>query len=345
MFNPKPKIQFILKRREDIGQDPSYSQNGVSTGLLNSASFVVDMLKSNGFDVDLVVVTDNNCIDREVTRFKPDYCIIEALWVVPEKFDVLSKLHPSVKWIVRLHSETPFIACEGIALKWFFEYIKKPNVYVGINAPRFLYEMQELTKAAHLDCSKILYLPNAYPLEFHKKAFDKKKDMIDIGCFGAVRPLKNHLMQAHAAIVFADRIGKKLNFHINIGRTEMKGEPVLHNLIGLFQHQPNHQLVMHQWCPHNEFKQIVRSMDIGMQVSFSETFNIVTADLISEGVPIVVSKEVPWANNWICDPTSMKDILGGLYLAYKFPQISVAANVYGLKKFVRQTEKIWCNTF
>lgn len=33
-------------------------------------------------------------------------------------------------------------------------------------------------------------------------------------------------------------------------------------------------------------------MDLGMQVSFSETFNIVAADMISQDVPVVVSNEI-----------------------------------------------------
>jgi hypothetical protein len=35
-------------------------------------------------------------------------------------------------------------------------------------------------------------------------------------------------------------------------------------------------------------------MDIGMQVSFSESFNIITADFVYGGVPIVVSDDVDW---------------------------------------------------
>ena len=38
------KVLFVLKRREDYTLDPSYSSEGVSTGLLNSATFVNDML-------------------------------------------------------------------------------------------------------------------------------------------------------------------------------------------------------------------------------------------------------------------------------------------------------------
>ena len=109
------KVLFILKRREDYNS-VIHSHVGLSTGLYNSASFMNDMLNENGVQSKLVVVPDNNSIDREVTLYRPSHVIIEALWVVPQKFAILQKLHPEVKWIIRLHSEMPFMAGEGNAM-------------------------------------------------------------------------------------------------------------------------------------------------------------------------------------------------------------------------------------
>jgi len=38
-------------------------------------------------------------------------------------------------------------------------------------------------------------------------------------------------------------------------------------------------------------------MDLGMQLSFSESFNIVTADFISQYVPIIVSPTISWMDD------------------------------------------------
>jgi len=43
---------------------------------------------------------------------------------------------------------------------------------------------------------------------------------------------------------------------------------------------------------HNDFIRVVKSMDIGMQVSLSESFNIVAADFVSNGVPLVGSPDI-----------------------------------------------------
>ena len=99
------RILFVLKKREDFQQNP------LSTGLFNSANFVNEMLVRNGIESEIVVVDDNNGIDRQVAKFRPDIVIIEAVWVVPEKFAVLQRLHPKVQWVVRIHSDIPFMSC------------------------------------------------------------------------------------------------------------------------------------------------------------------------------------------------------------------------------------------
>ena len=135
------KVLFILKRREDYSAQV-HSHIGLSTGLYNSAKFMNDMLNDAGIQSDLGVAIDNNCIDRLVTLYKPTHVIIEALWVVPPKFSVLQKLHPNVKWIIRLHSEMPFMAGEGMAMDWLGDYATFKNVVIACNAPRMLREMK-----------------------------------------------------------------------------------------------------------------------------------------------------------------------------------------------------------
>jgi hypothetical protein len=345
----QPRVLFLLKRREDYSQDVSYSEHGLSTGLLNSATFINDMLGENFITASVVVVADNNDIDREVAAFKPTHVIIEALWVVPEKFDILSKLHPTVRWIVRFHSETPFIASEGIAMNWALGYMKHPRVELGINAPRFMDEIQTIMRAAgysdEIIHARIHYLPNYYPVPYDIEAVarDNLAPYVNVGCFGAIRPLKNQLLQAIAALEFAAKIDKKLRFHINIGRTEMKGEPILHNLKGLFDGLAGqgHELVIHEWMPHDKFLEVAKTMDIGMQVAFSETFNIVAADMVTNGVPIVVSKEIPWATAAIADPTNADEIARVMHYAWDYSDENVFSNVESLMAYVDASENHW----
>ena len=103
------RVLFILKRRQDYDAK-IHSALGMSTGLYNSAKFMNDMLVQNGIESHLEVVADYNQIDRQCWLYKPTHCIIEAIWVIPQKFRDLQRLHPNVKWIIRVHSEMPFLA-------------------------------------------------------------------------------------------------------------------------------------------------------------------------------------------------------------------------------------------
>ena len=346
------RVLFILKRREDYNSIV-HSHLGLSTGLFNSASFVSDMLLSSGIESKLVVVADNNCIDREVTQYRPTHVIIEALWVVPSKFAVLQKLHPRVKWIIRLHSEMPFMAGEGMAMDWLGDYSDFKNIIIGVNAPRMTREVKKYLQIRNNWTSeqletRVIYLPNYYPQDYVSKKLNKKKDTIDIACFGAIRPLKNHMVQAVAALDFANQIGKKLRFHVNSGRIEMQGQPTINNLLGFFEQlsDTGHQMINHQWAPRADFLKICATMDIGMQCNFSETFNIVSADLISQGVPIVGCTEIPWAVKFCCaNPTSSEDMVRKLKLAYRFPWANVKGNQVELSDYTNKTAKIWTKYF
>jgi len=347
------KVLFILKRKENFNATVD-THIGVTTGLYNSASFMDQMLKDSGIESNMEIAIDNNCIDRLVTRHRPTHVIIEALWVVPSKFAVLNSLHKDVTWIIRLHSEMPFLAGEGMAFDWLGDYVGYKNILIGVNAPRMMSEVKFYLQHKYgwdeeETNRRIIYMPNYYPTDFQTKEYSvDSKAAIDIGCFGAVRPLKNHMLQAIAAIKFADSLGKTLNFHINSGRLEMKGEPVLNNLRALFTHLngKGHQLIAHGWTHRNEFLKLCAQMDIGMQVSFSETFNIVGADFVSQGVPFLGSKEIPWSiDEFNSDPASSEDIFNKLRLTHENNQRNVQQHQECLAKYSINTQDIWVKYF
>lgn len=345
------KILFIVKCRN---HDYEYSDendtfvNGkkcLGSGLYNSARLVSEMLNHHKFESNIVQVIDNNDIDREVTKYKPDVVIIEALWVVPEKFDVLRKLHPNVKWVIRLHSEIPFIAGEGISLDWSLKYLQMPNVYIGINSNKFLNDFTSLVIAAGLKKHKLLYMPNYYELD-EQKVFEKRCEdgWMNISCFGSIRPLKNQLLQSIAALEYGEKHHKKVKFHINSTRIENNGNNILKNIRAVFERvNPNkYQLVEHEWLPHTKFLQLTSQMDLGLQVSFSETFNIVTADAVSQKVPVVVSNEIPWISSLFrASTTDSKDIVRKMETALTLGKFGSYLNTTGLKNYNRESVDVW----
>lgn len=324
------RLLFIIKRRESP-YEGEYSSKTLESGLSNSVRFVEEMLLDNGVEAHMIEVADNNGIDAAVAAFRPTVCVIEAFWVVPSKFEELARLHPTVTWVVRGHSELPFLASEGIAIEWLIEYARHPNVMLAANTPSSHQDIVAILRAAYPAVSdvslesKVLYLPNYYPQPF--AVLDRKAQghVVQVGCFGAVRYLKNHLIQGVAALRLSETIRKPVHFHINATRIEGQAANVLKNLRALFARAPYAKLVEHEWMPRDRFLEVMKGMDISMQVSLSETFNIVTADAVACGVPVVVSPEIYWLDQrfWV-SPTDSRDILQGLERALAAGQPEIA---------------------
>lgn len=332
------KILFLVKRSQNYSP---YSWGFYSSsGLFNSAQGCVDALRNAGVQAKLVVATDNNDIDREVASYKPSIVIIEALWVVPEKFKILTKLHPTVRWIVRVHSKFAFLASEGVALEWLLAYQKLPHVLVAFNDVHTRKSFQLLTG------KKALLLPTCYtPLKPECGLDPTPKGVLNICNFGAIRPLKNQLAQGVAAIQAANSLHKTLYFHINNCRVENKGEEVLRNIRALFAGSAPHQLVEHPWYSRRELRDVLETMTLGMQVSLSETFNIMAADMVSVGLPIVVSSEIPWAS-WfsLANPNDIEDIAGAIRRVLYLSKFDVNRNVHKLAEYQEHSIRQWLST-
>ena len=357
------KILFLLKKSKTYSSDYSsdYSENQehnepkdyscgkLKSGLYNSARLVSDFistLPNMKSEVDLCI--DGNNIDSKLHKFKPDICIIEAVWITPKKLSELQKLYPKLKFVIRVHSKIPFLAMEGIAITWIKEYLKIKNVEVSFN--------NEIT---HKDLNSIgiknIYLPNIYEkIKIKKERCDffkffkffnlrtkrKIKASYNIGCFGAIRPLKNQLNQAVAAIKFGEENNTIVNFFINYSRLEQSGENVYKNIKALFNNT-NHNLIEIDWLNREDFLSLLSKMDISMQVSLTETFNIVAADSVFVNVPVLVSKEINWISTGISDPNNVDSMYIQMNKVLKNKEKYIRKNLISLKNYNKKSTNTW----
>lgn len=335
---------FILKRRQDYSQHPIYSSSPqIATGMYNSAKFVADELVAGGREAEVAIVIDNNAIDKAVTEYRPTHVFIEGLWVVPSKFKELMRLHPRVKWVVRIHSEIPFLASEGIAMEWIAECIRL-GVTIAPNAPRAHEQLRWLATQMVGEAAaneQVTYLPNCYPVSFGQYPLSQRpeSDTLDVACFGAFRPLKNHLQQAFVALRFAEDKGKKLRFHVN-SRKDAAGDQPSRNVAALLE-AAGAELVVHEWEDRETFLQSLRDVDILMQLSISETFNIVAADAVLVGTPVIVSKEISWAYPTYGDPQSVADCLKKMHLIMNNKDFFTNNNRSGLSIYASASRRRW----
>jgi len=351
-----PRILILLKKNY------VYGSHTTKVGLQNSVELLAAGLREIGMEVITAICEDGNSIDREVHRNKPNICILEALWYTPEKLLELQKLHPRVLFISRINSKIPFLAMEGMSIGWLAAYlkgnfaVKQPNVIIGVNNAQCSDDLESVNIFNH-------YLPNIYPGLTPRTVGNGEKllqeisftldishehcsDTIHIGCFGAVRPLKNQLIQAVAAIRWADEQGLKLVFHMNTERLEQKGEEPLKNIRALFAANPSHILLEHGWLDHIEFLQLVGTMNINLQVSYTESFNIVTADSVSQSVPVIVSHDIDWMPDMCkADPNDSRDIARKMDIVYRHKSYAMRKTIGALNTYNQEALVVWKNFF
>ena len=318
-----PLTLFIIKKFYDYN-----GHDQVSNGVRTSVLFVVDLLLREGHRAKLEEAIDGNCVDRIITQNRPSRVVLEALWVTPEKIAELRRLHPSVRWTVRIHSEIPFLANEGMAIDWIVKYLRL-GVQVAFNSKQTMEDFPASWNTT--------YLPNYYPLRWPRSR-KPESEYLDVGCFGAVRPLKNQLIQAFAAIRFAHEKEKMLRFHMNSARIEQNGANNLKNIKALFAATGEH-LVLHSWMVHEDFLELIAKMDICLQVSLSESFNITSADAVSIGVPLVGSQAISWLpRRSRADVDSVQSIAAAMGRA---DDTAVAMNHESLEDYLERAVLIW----
>lgn len=347
-----PKVLILVKKgHEYTNQMPNGT---MKAGLLNSANFIKEALIHDlKIPAYLEICIDGNDIDRKIHKYKPTHCFLEAIWVTPTKLRELALLHPKVDFVVRIHSKIPFLANEGIALQWIKEYFEiGGNVSIAFN-----------NRHTHKDFRHVGidndYLPNIYKVDLEYKPslvgsiLDLLRDrfncfpggVIDVGCFGAIRPLKNQLLQAVAAMQYADKHNLTLRFHINGTRLEQRGEVVLKNIRALFNNT-RHTLVEHSWMSHIDFLKLVKKMDIGLQLSFTESFNIVTADFVASKVPVIVGKDIEWMNKYAkCDPNNVDKVVEKMEYALRHRRSIARLNIESLTNYNTDSLRVWRNYF
>jgi hypothetical protein len=325
------KILFLIKKNNNYGITTEVSPS--KSGLKNSAQFVVDGIGHfPNVDAYLEVCVDANEIDKFLHKYRPNICVIEAIWVTPTKLAELIDLHPHIKFVIRIHSREPFLAMEGNAIEWIREYANIATV--SFNHKQTSADM--LLLGIHNT-----YLPNIYPLvKYCGSPFRHKQHLYKIGCFGAIRPFKNQLSQAVAAILFADARKSVVHFYINGTRVEQRGDSVLKNLRALFS-GTRHKLIETGWLTHDEFLNLAKKMDACMQVSFTETFNIVTADCISQHVPVVVSAAIDWLDMKKADPNNVFDIANTLDYVIKNREAVVEDSIEDLNEYSNAARTRW----
>jgi hypothetical protein len=287
------------------------TQHVSHTGLAVSAMNTARYLRSRAINVQVIPVRNKADILALIAAEKPTHLIVNALWLPTADLAAIVHGNPSVHFGVLVHSNIAFLQVEPNGIRLLREAVDLElsalgNFSVAANSRAGAQGMQDAWECPSL------YLPNLYYLDQTVRTQRRKWSggTLRIGAFGALRPLKNPTASAFAALSIATNLGTNLEFHVNTGRNDggWAGR-LLAAIQAIYANLPNAKIVQDTWQPWAEFRRVVRNMHLLLQPSFTESFNVVTADGVAEGVPSVVSDVIEWAPDWWkASPDNTEDI-------------------------------------
>jgi hypothetical protein len=316
---------------------------------LNVAGYTTaQVLREEGFDVSVFPVRDNVDIVNDIDKYNETHeerlthVVISAPWLSKFDLEALVKHFSEIKFVVLSHSNVGFLQADAQGVRLLREYIRMsahyPNLRIGGNSHRFV----NWLKRAY-DYSSAVLLPNLYPNGACGGKVGVADSVLKVGIFGAARPYKNFMTAAAAAVILHRHLGREVEVHMSCGGEEDVFN--IHESINqMFDGVEGVKIVRHRWDFWDNFIRLVREMDILLQVSYTESFNMVTADGISVGVPSVVSPAIAWApDSWKADPDDALDVARVATQLLHDRSYAVRAGVRALREHNRASTRFWCD--
>lgn len=299
----------VLLLYKNLWCDPSSSFVGLSVISLKTMQY----LRAKGIYTDVSGVDNVEGIRQKIDGAKIPYThvVIFAPWLPAHVVTHLAFAYPDVEFAITCHSNVGFLSADASAFQHVRDYM-----HVELNTPNFhlACNSEELSHWLKKSYGGVVWdLPNMYMLDAtatDRLARPFSGDLLRIGCFGAVRILKNTLSAAAAALEIAKILNVDVEFYISSHGIEGENRMVISSLREMFHGVRYAKLIDVPWENWAQFKiSTVAHMDLGIQPSYTETFNLVAADFVSEGKCSVVGHAIKWApDEWKANVDEVSDI-------------------------------------
>jgi hypothetical protein len=271
-------------------------------------------------------------VAQERGQLQPTHVIIHAPWVATCDLAAMARDFPDIVFVVVSHSNFGFLAADPHAVQLLREAVELQhslhNVIVAGNSEKF-------TNAASVIWNtNVAFLPNLYDLSepMPPARGPWAGSSLRLGLFGACRILKNGLTATAAAASLAAALRVPTELYVSESNPAMRE---------LCEDTPSLTLVSTGWLPWPKFRQLVGSMDLLLQPSFTESFNVVTADGVHQGVPSVVSDAIDWApTRWQANPDDAEDLVRVAQYLLSTPQ-AVEDGRQALNAYVARGVQTW----
>lgn len=295
----------VVLAYKNFAANRNISHIGLGVAAINTAK----VLRREGVRTDVWPILSAADLRSKLSVAPAEHVIISAPWIPAVDLHSLSTEFPNTHFAVNCHSNVGFLQADRNGVKLVRETMEvemgTANVHLAGNSRRFC---EWIRFAFGAPC---VYLPNLYYLDNRpvpqRKAFSG--GTLRMGAFGATRPLKNLMSAAGAALELARNLRAPLELWLSAGRAEGGGEGILAAVKEMLSGLPGVSLVMNVWQSWANFRKTVANMHLLLQPSYTESFNMVTADGVAEGVASVVSSAIDWApNDWKANVDDVIDI-------------------------------------
>lgn len=293
----------VILAYKNFAANRNISHIGLGVAAMNTSK----VLRCEGIAAEVKPIINasdlETCLDDSVS-----HVIVSAPWIPTADWQRMVTRHPNIQFAVNCHSNVGFLQADPSGVKLVREAMEIErgtwNFHMAGNSSKFC---RWLSNAYQAPCT---YLPNLYYLDqcvpVSRPLFCS--GTLRIGAFGATRPLKNFMSAAAAGIDIATQLRAHLELWLSAGRLE-GGGGILDAVQAMTAGLPNVKLVLSGWQSWPAFRTTVRHMHLLMQPSYTESFNMVTADGIAEGVPSVVSPAIDWApEHWKASVDDVREI-------------------------------------
>ena len=310
----------VVLAYKNFAANRNISHIGLGVAAINTAK----VLRRAGIKAEVWPIISAADLRKRLTAAPAEHVIISAPWIPTVELHALANDFSDTHFAVNCHSNVGFLQADRNGVKLMREAMELEmgthNIHLAGNSRRFCHWVQSAFGVA---CT---YLPNLYCLNSQPAPHQPfHGGTLRIGAFGATRPLKNLMSAAGAALDIAHYFRAPLELWLSAGRAEGGGETILGAVREMLNGVPGVELKMNGWQSWPNFRKTVAHMHLLLQPSYTESFNMVTADGVAEGVSSVVSDAIDWApRDWkanvddvldigrvgrrlLCDPRSVQD--------------------------------------
>jgi hypothetical protein len=295
----------VVLAYKNFAANRNISHIGLGVAAINTAK----VLRREGIEAHVWPILNSADLRERLRQTPSKHVIVSAPWIPSAELQAMAIEFPGTEFAVNCHSNVGFLQADRNGVQLVRELMELElgthNIHLAGNCRRFCDWIQTAF------ASPCMYLPNLYYTDEHAHRPHRPFAGGDlrIGIFGATRPLKNLMSAAAAAIEIARELRAPLELWMSGGRAEGGGETVLASVREMLTGLPNVKLVLNGWQSWPKFRQVVSHMHLLLQPSYTESFNMVTADGVAEGVPSVVSSAIDWAPAyWQADVDDARDI-------------------------------------